>query len=277
MDNVDINVVNDFGMEWSKFDQSSVSEIELKKIFQKYFSIFPWDKLPPNAKGFDLGCGSGRWAFFVAPKVDKLYCIDPAKDALEVAQKKLSKYSNCEFYNVIVDDIPLEDNSMDFGYSLGVLHHIPNTQLGLKICVDKLKPNAPFLLYLYYALDNKPLWFRTIWKVSDFFRKFISIMPYPIKYIVTQVIAFIVYLPLARLSKLLSKFGFDVKNIPLSFYKDKSLYTMRTDALDRFGTRLEHRFTRKEIEKMMLNSGLANIEFREEEPFWCAVGYKKEC
>lgn len=26
--------------------------------------------------GFDLGCGSGRWAFFVAPKVAKLHCID---------------------------------------------------------------------------------------------------------------------------------------------------------------------------------------------------------
>jgi len=49
---------------------------------------------------------------------------------------------------------------------------------------------------------------------------------------------------------------------------------MRTDALDRFGTRLEQRFTRKEIKNMMQNAGLENIEFSNSKPFWVAVGYK---
>ena len=50
---------------------------------------------------------------------------------------------------------------------------------------------------------------------------------------------------------------------------------MRTDALDRFGTRLEQRFSYNQIKEMMLKSGLENIEFSNEEPFWCAVGYRK--
>ena len=50
---------------------------------------------------------------------------------------------------------------------------------------------------------------------------------------------------------------------------------MRTDALDRFGTRLEQRFTKKEIHSMMIESGLTNISFSKEIPFWTAVGYKK--
>lgn len=47
---------------------------------------------------------------------------------------------------------------------------------------------------------------------------------------------------------------------------------MRTDSLDRFGTRLEHRFTRAEIEKMMLESGLENIRFSDQVPYWVACG-----
>ena len=66
-----------------------------------------------------------------------------------------------------MDAIPLPDGSADFGYSLGVLHHVPDTQKGIIECVRKLKPGAPFLLYLYYAFDNRPWWFRTIWKISD--------------------------------------------------------------------------------------------------------------
>ncbi len=276
MKNVDENVVNDFGSEWGRFDQSDVSKEELKEIWEKYFSLFPWGKLPSDAKGFDLGCGSGRWAVFCAPKVKELHCIDPAKEALEVAKKNLSMYSNCQFHNVIVDDIPFEESSMDFGYSLGVLHHVPDTAAGIKMCVNKLKPGAPFLLYLYYALDNKPLWFRGIWKASDLARRGISILPKPLKYPASQIIAITVYYPLSRLSKILEKLGFDVSNIPLSFYRDKSLYTLRTDALDRFGTRLEQRFTKEEIEQMMLDAGLGEIKFREDEPYWCAIGYRKE-
>ena len=54
-----------------------------------------------------------------------------------------------------------------------------------------------------------------------------------------------------RDSFIFHKIGINVHSFPLSNYKDKSFYTMRTDALDRFGTKLESRFTKKEIEEML--------------------------
>jgi hypothetical protein len=71
------------------------------------------------------------------------------------------------------------------------------------------------------------------------------------------------------------KIGFNVNNFPLSAYRNYSFYTIRTDSLDRFGTQLEQRFSKLEIENMMISSDLENIVFNESEPFWCAVGYKK--
>ena len=68
--------------------------------------------------------------------------------------------------------------------------------------------------------------------------------------------------------------GFNVNNFPLSNYKDASFYTMRTDALDRFGTRLEKRFTKAEIMKMMEDAGLENIVFSNKVPYWCALGFR---
>lgn len=90
----------------------------------------------------------------------------------------------------------------------------------------------------------------------------------------SQLIAGLVYLPLSRIAYLLEKSGINVHNLPLSSYRDKSFYTMRTDALDRFGTRLEKRFTKAQIEKMLLAAGLGEIRFSERPPFWCAVAYK---
>ena len=72
----------------------------------------------------------------------------------------------------------------------------------------------------------------------------------------------------------MEKLNLNVSNFPLSSYKNLSFYTMRTDALDRFGTRLEQRFTRDEIKIMMENAGLENIKFSNSKPYWVAVGYK---
>lgn len=274
MSNLDQSVVDGFGDEWSRFDQSGMSDGELLRYFEDYFSVFPWEKLPPNATGFDLGCGSGRWAKLVAPRVGTLHLIDPSA-AINVARRNLKTNVNCVFHHTEVATIPNEVADCDFGYSLGVLHHVPDTLAGLKSCVQRLKVGAPFLVYLYYRFDNRPFWFRAIWKMSDFLRKGISRLPHSLRFFVSQVFAACVYWPLARTSYLLEKVGLDVSVLPLSQYRHSSFYTMRTDALDRFGTKLEKRFTKVEIERMMTEAGLENITFAEKQ-FWTAVGFKRK-
>lgn len=272
-ENIDTKVVAGFGDEWTRFDQSELDAAEHRRLFDEYFEKFPWESLTKDAVGFDLGCGSGRWAKIVAPRVGELHLIDPS-EAIEVARKNLAGISNCEFHRAGVDEIPLADESCDFGYGLGVLHHIPDTEDGLRKCVAKLKPGAPFLVYLYYAFDNRPAWFRAIWKLTDVFRRVISSLPHGPRYVVSQIIAGLIYFPLARFALVVEKLGIDVRNFPLSQYRDKSFYTMRTDALDRFGTRLERRFTQAEMREMMERCGLRDIEFAGA-AFWTAVGIKK--
>lgn len=272
--NLDRSTVDSFAEEWSRFDQSALDEAEWSAMFRTYFSIFPFASLPENAEGFDMGCGSGRWAKGVAPTVGRLNCIDPAVTALAVARRNLAGHSNVTFHNGGVDDPGLEPSSQDFGYSLGVLHHIPDTAAALQSCTRLLKPGAPFLLYLYYRFDNRPAWFRAVWKASELFRGAVSRMPDRTKPVVTDALAATIYWPLARTALLLQKIGLDPSAVPLAYYRDRSFYTMRTDSRDRFGTPLEQRFTRREIAAMMHEAGLENIQFSEAEPYWVSCGTK---
>jgi len=274
MKNHNSKVISDFGDEWLRFDQSNLSESELRGIFNEYFSIFPWEKINKESIGFDLGCGTGRWAKFVAPKVAELICVEPSK-AIEVAKDNLSKFKNCSFRNELLENLSIDDASMDFGYSLGVLHHIPNTQIALKQCTAKLRKGAPFLIYLYYRFDNKPLWYKAIWRLSEVLRFFISKLPKFLKFFITFFIALIIYFPLSRISLVFERLGFNVENFPLNAYRNLSFYTMKTDALDRLGTTLEQRFTKNEIYQMMTEAGLVNINFSNKKPYWCAIGFKK--
>jgi len=272
--NVDWEVVNDFGAEWEEFQFSEHNKHVLHKAWEQYFNIFPWDTISKNSNGFDMGCGSGRWAQFVAPKVGKLSCIDPSS-AIHVAKRNLSNFTNVQYFNETSNSCSLDDSSQDFGYCLGVLHHIPNTQDGIHDCAKKLKSGAPFLLYLYYNFEDKPLLFKFIWKITDVIRKVICRLPTKIKKIICNIIAFSVYFPLARLSKLIEKLGLRVNIIPLSDYRDKSFYIMQNDALDRFGTKLEQRFSRGQITTMLENAGFERIIFSEHTPFWTCISYKK--
>ena len=272
--NMDAETVASFGDEWSRYDQSSMSYSEASEIFMAYFSIFPWDMLPSNPVGFDMGCGSGRWAKFVAPKVGRLNCIDPSS-ALDIARRNLIDFKNVEYIKASVSESGIPINSQDFGYSLGVLHHVPDTESAINSCVSLLKPGAPLLLYLYYAFDNRGWVYRVLWRVSDLVRRIICKLPSRFKHLVTVVIAAIVYFPLARLSLLLDKVGINAASIPLFYYRNHSFYTMRTDSRDRFGTPLEQRFTKQQIKSYMERSGLIDIKFSDNAPYWCAVGIKK--
>ena len=272
--NIDPLTVAGFGEEWAAFDQSALGEHEHRELFDRYFGIFPFEDLPPSAEGFDLGCGSGRWAALVAPQVAKLHCIDPSEKALAVARRALRGCDNVLFHVAGAESIPLDPGSQDFGYSLGVLHHIPDTAAALRDCVSRLKTGAPFLVYLYYAFDHRPAWFRRLWRATQTGRHLISRLPFGLRKAATTVIAASIYWPLARGARLGERGGANVGNWPLSAYRNLSFYTMRTDALDRFGTRLEQRFSRREIERMMTEAGLAEIRFSEREPFWVACGVK---
>jgi SAM-dependent methyltransferase len=272
--NRDPGTIEGFGDEWHRFDQSTLDAGELERLFHRFFRVFPWHDVAPDAVGFDMGCGSGRWAKLVAPRVGRLVCIDASAQALDVCRRNLAGFQNCEVRLGSFENIPVPDGSMDFGYCLGVLHHIPDAQGGLAACVRKLRPGAPFLVYIYYALENRPAWYRAIWRVSDEMRRAVTRLPYGWRNRVTDGLAALLYYPLARFARLVEALGLPSASLPLSAYREASFYTMRTDARDRFGTPLEKRFSRHEIAAIMRAAGLDRIVFSEEIPFWCAVGYR---
>lgn len=269
--NASDEVIADFGKQWTAYDQAHLP-VDMT-TWNAYFSIFPWHLLPRDARGFDCGCGHGRFEIPLAPRVGEMHCVDPS-DALDVARKNLAGFPNVYFHRATSADMPFADDSMDFGISLGVLHHIPDTARGVADCVRKLKPGAPFLLYLYYAFDNRPAWYRLVWKVSDVLRRSIARLPFAVKNAVCTAIAALVYWPFARLAGLCDRLGIEARNLPLRTAGDKPFYILRANSLDRFGTRLEQRFTRAEIRQMLVDAGCSEVTFSDQVPYWVGVGIK---
>ena len=79
--------------------------------------------------------------------------------------------------------------------------------------------------------------------------------------LICNFIAYTIYFPLSRTALFIEKIGFNVSNFPLSGYRHKPFYQSKNDALDRFGTRLEKRFSKDEIRLMLERAGFRDIRF----------------
>lgn len=268
-------LIEDFGKEWVRFDQSKLSSYEHNLLFSNYFRILPKNFFKSNLVCADLGGGSGRWSQIIAKKIKKLIFVEPSLQAINIAKKKLSKFKNITFVNQKIENLKIENNLLDFAFSLGVLHHTYNYLKAIKLIRKKIKVQGFFLIYLYYNFENKPFFYLYLWHLSNIVRKIISLFPFTLKKFICELIAIFIYYPFAKFSKLLDYLNINSSNIPLSFYKNTSLYTMRTDSLDRFSTTIEKRFSKDLIKKILKNCGFYNIRFSNSAPYWCVLCQRK--
>jgi hypothetical protein len=180
-----------------------------------------------------MGCGSARWASFGATRVKPLNCNEPSA-AIGVARTKLACFTN-----------------VDFLY----------TAAAIRSCLELRKPVAPLLHYLCYVFDNHPAWFRATRSISNLGKRLIYRLTSNLKRLVTDFIAGIVYWPLACMSGLLELLQISAHKIPLSYYRNHTFFTKRTDARDRVVTPLDERFTLLQIAKRTADAGLINVQF----------------
>jgi ubiquinone/menaquinone biosynthesis C-methylase UbiE len=271
--NIDSKVVEDFGEEWSKFNDFDDGLI--RKMGDEYFDILPSELCNKRIKVMDMGCGTGRWTKYLASKVGFIDAVDPSK-AIFVADGLLKDTPNVRLTKATSEALPFKDNSYDLVISVGVLHHIPDTLQAMKDCVSKVKHGGYFYTYLYYNLDNRGFLFKTIFAVANAIRKMVSSLPGKIKKIVCDVLAIVFYMPFVLLSRAFYAVRLTkaADKVPLAYYRNKSFFVIRNDALDRFGTRLEQRFSKEEIEGMMRQCGLSEICFSNNSPYWHVIGRK---
>ena len=271
-ENIDQGVIDSFGHEWATFDYGETDTSgALAAQFRAYCAPLDLNQFDPKKSiAGDFGAGSGRWASRLIPHFSLVYALEPSNGASTVLKNKFAQEPKIVVLQETVgaNSIPLA--SLDLAMSLGVLHHIPDTALAIRDVSLRIKPGGMFLCYLYYSLENKPTFYRLIFKGVNAVRKIISGLPQRTKQIVTSGIAAVIYWPLARFSKVLSNFRINTSNIPLHHYADMPFVMLANDALDRFGTSLEQRFSKAEITEMLrlADFDISTLKFSEVEPFW---------
>lgn len=273
-ENIDQLVVEEFGEEWLKF--SDPDEELITKGGESYFDILDNTMVNDKTYALDIGCGTGRWTKYLSSRAGFIEAVDPSK-AIFAANKLLGDIENVRLSQASIETLPFPDETFDFVMSVGVLHHIPDTDKALNDCVKKVKKGGYFFVYLYYDLDNRGFFYKALFKLSDSIRGVVSWLPGKLKRMACDFLAVIFYMPFVLSGRLLYFSGFKkiARKMPLSNYQNYSFLTIRNDALDRFGTRLEQRFSASQINEMMENAGLTEIVISPGMPYYHAVGKRR--
>jgi len=272
--NIDKKVVDEFGDEWSKFYAHDDELVE--KGGSEYFDILNGEMVNTKTYALDIGCGTGRWTKYLSKKVGFIEAVDPS-NAIFAADKLLGEIKNVRLSQASIDTLPFADETFDFVMSIGVLHHIPDTRRALYDCVKKVKKGGYFFVYLYYNLESRGPFYKALFKMSDLIRRIVSRLPGKLKHFICDLLAIVFYMPFVWAGRLCNFFGFNnlAKRMPLHGYQNRSFFMIRNDTLDRFGTRLEQRFSKEEIIEMMQSAGLTDIVISPGIPLYHAVGKKK--
>jgi SAM-dependent methyltransferase len=249
-----------FGAEWQSYHQVLP---EHRKEFTEYFDLVDLSTFTAS-RLCDLGCGMGRWSYFAKDHCREIVLVD-FSDAIFVARKNLAGAHNALFFKCDLKQLPFRDNFADFLFCLGVLHHLPTPCL---VEVRRLERTAPrLLIFLYYALDNRPWHFRSMLWVVTGLRKMVSrIRNKAFRKAFSWIGTWLIYLPLIMLGRLFQLAGAG-RFVPLyEYYHDKSLPRIEQDVYDRFFTRIEQRVTRAEIQT--LNDTFRRVTVSDHFPYW---------
>lgn len=266
----DVDLVQRFDSEWRTFYEVGTREQQV--VFKQYFDLVDPALLTSGEIALDAGCGAGRWAYEVARRGARVLAIDLGS-SIDVAARNTRAIGRVACIQADIRALPIREGAVTLAYSLGVLHHLDETASAIKEVARTLRPGGTMLVYLYYALAERSPAFRGLFAVTDFTRRMTSRLPQPITGCFATAAAITVYFPLARMSWLLRRLGLErlAAALPLSYYADRSLHTMRNDSLDRFGTRLEKRYTRSDIVELLTTTGLTEVRISSRPPYWHAV------
>ena len=249
-----------FGAEWRAYPKIMA---EHAQEFRQYFDVVDLDSL--NGKRvMDLGCGIGRWSYFLKDRARDLVLVD-FSESVFVARENLRAAPNALFFLGDLTRLPFRDDCADLVVCLGVLHHLPVDAIA---AVRSLARYAQRLvIYLYSALDGRPAYQRVLLGIVTAIRKVAVRIESPMsRAVFTWLAALLLYWPAIGIGHVVRPFRL-ARYVPLyDFYHDKSGERIRQDVYDRFFTRIEQRVSRPQIRA--LADTFVRISISDQLPQW---------
>lgn len=268
-----------FGPQWRTFARSQLDTERTLESEIRFDSEIGWDEEQLAGKTVvEFGSGAGRFVDIVSRRNAGLVIGLDATDAVDAAQETLGDRGNILFVQGDIFNAPIRKFSVDFAYSVGVLHHTPDPEEGFRILTNTVKPPGKVAVSLYeislYARPNRNslkvlsielLWALNLWR-CEFFRAITSRLPdnWFLAYCktVVPVLHYINKIPVLRYLRYL---------LPSTCYRHLPVIWSMVDTHDTYATKIVHQYRGKDVFQWFLKEGIGDIVLHNSRAGWVSL------
>jgi SAM-dependent methyltransferase len=143
------NYAGSFGFQWNKFEKTQIdSRVQTNRSRTRFLEETLWDsELLNNRLVLDAGCGAGRFSEIALGLGSRLIAVD-FSSAVDTAQKNLESEKKL-VVQADLSNLPIQSNSIDYIYCIGVLQHTKNPASIVKELARCLKFGGELTLTFY--------------------------------------------------------------------------------------------------------------------------------
>jgi SAM-dependent methyltransferase len=236
--------VDTFSFQWNKFSKvqldiyNGTTESETTLVEKTGFHE---DEVKDKLM-LDAGVGSGRFSEVVSRWGGEVVGIDLSY-AVDAAYRNIGSRPNVHIIQADIFNLPFKENTFDYIFSVGVLHHTPDTEQAFKRLVPLLKPDGEIAIWVYTK------YFEWLHKPSTFLRKFTTKMPKRVVYYLSTIAVPLYFAwPFSKIIFPLFQLGYH-----------KSARWRWLDTFDWYSPKYQWKHTYAEVFKWFKESGLSDI------------------
>lgn len=148
--------VSSFSFQWTTYTDTQLDSRQGVALTEQDL-VLKTGLSPDEVRGrlvLDAGVGIGRHAELLAGWGAHVVGVD-LSDAVETARDNLARFPNALVMQADIGALPFRPASFDVIYSIGVLHHTPDTRAYTERLLPLLKPGGVLAIWVYPPLFQR--------------------------------------------------------------------------------------------------------------------------
>ena len=260
--------ISDFGDQWSRY-QDNQGWYGSTELFRDIITPLLDAQSLQDKVVADIGSGTGRIvAMLLEAGVKHVYAIEPSEEAFRVLVK------NIELMKRPNDVTPIQARGeqwklkqlLDYVFSIGVIHHIPDPAPVVNTIYQALKPGGYFFMWLY-GFEGNEIYLGIV----EPLRKFTSQLPHVVLRAVVELLYWLLFV-----------YRFICKVIPLWFHEYitnvfwlLSPQKRRLVIYDQLNPAYAKYYRKNEAIRLLKDAGFINVKIHHRHGYsWSVIGQK---
>ena len=256
--------IKDFGKQWLRYSDNEGYYGSLE-LFSDILSPFLKTEDLKNCKVAEIGSGAGRIVnMLLESGAQHVVAVEPS-DSFEVLVRNIRNPERVTSLKITGDRLPAFGD-LDYIFSIGVLHHIPNPGPVVEATFKALRPGGQFLVWLYGKEGNEHY-------LS--FVKPLRALTKHLPHFALAGLVWMIYCPLVFYIGLCRRFPLPLKKYLLSIFAKMSPEKRRLIIYDQLNPDYAKYYAKNEAEKLLSDGGFINVQAHHRHGYsWTVIGTK---